>query len=65
MEENTTSQQGAPKKESILDKAEEIAGKISDKAGETWNKLETEAEEAWTKAKNSEYADKAKNKFES
>lgn len=65
MVENQTTPQDAPKKESILDKAEEMAGIISDKAGKAWDKMETEAEQAWVKAKNSEYADIAKKKFDS
>src|SRR5436190_7086280 len=52
MEENRNTEQDANKKNSLLDKAEELAGKISEKA-----------EEAWDKAKNSELADKAKVKL--
>ena len=46
MEENTTSQQHGPKKESILDKAEEMAGKISDKASESMIACHPERSEA-------------------
>jgi hypothetical protein len=60
MEENKNAEQDATKKNSLLDKAEEVAGKISEKAGKVWDKVEHESEEAWNKAKNSELAGKAK-----
>jgi hypothetical protein len=56
MEENKNTEQDATKKSSLLDKAEELAWKISEKAGQVWDKVEHETEEAWNKAKNSELA---------
>jgi hypothetical protein len=38
MEENKNTEQDATKKSSFLDKAEEVAGKISEKAGQVWDK---------------------------
>ena len=43
MEENKNTEQDATNKNSLLDKAEGVAGKISDKAGGVWDTVNLQA----------------------